>query len=348
VNFNNVSLANPNTSLLTGQTLVSPITVGGLTTISQTDYKAPASYQFSIGVQRELARNSVLSVSYVGNQNRHQNDYRDINLPSPSQLPALINGTESYNTVLPYLGFGGIRLSENAMNSHYNSLQVNFHSQISKDLTLQAVYTLSKAVDSQSGDMNNVSNPYNRAYDLGPSPLDRRHIAIVNFIYQLPFLRGKNTSPILKSTLGGWEISGIGTIETGLPLGISLGGTQGSNGLANGTNRPDASGSISTPHTLLDWFSPSAFSVPALGAWGNFPARSVYGPGRDNWNLSLFKSFNFSEARGSRLEIRMETFNAFNHTQYKDVSTSFSDSRFGQVTGTYDPRNVQLGVKLMF
>jgi hypothetical protein len=349
VNFNNVSLSNPNVSLLTGQTLVSPITVAGITGLSQTDYKAPASYQFSVGVQRELARNSVLSVSYVGNQNRHQNDYRDINLPSPSQLPALINGTiPSYNTVLPYLGFGGIKMSENAMNSHYNSLQVNFHSQISKDLTLQAVYTLSKAFDATTGDMNSVSNPYNRAYDYGPSPLDRRHIAIVNFIYQLPFLRGKDTSPILRSTVGGWEISGIGTLETGMPLSIGLAGSQSSNGLANGTNRPDVSGSVSTPHTLLDWFSPSAFSLPALGAWGNFPARSIYGPGRDNWNLSLFKSFNFSEARGSRLEIRLETFNAFNHTQYQNISTSFGDSRFGQVTSTYNPRNVQLGVKLMF
>src|ERR1019366_7826684 len=243
VNFNNVSLSNPNVSLLTGQTLVSPITVAGITGLSQTDYKAPASYQFSIGVQRELARNSVLSVSYVGNQNRHQNDYRDINNPAPSQLPALINGTESYNNVLPYLGFGGIKQSENSMNSHYNSLQVNFHSQISKDLTLQAVYTFSKAWDplnqgGGAGDLTTVSNPYDRSYDNGPSPLDRRNVAIVNFIYQVPFLRGKDTSPILKSTLGGWEISGIGTIESGMPLNINLGGSQGSNGLANGTNRP--------------------------------------------------------------------------------------------------------------
>jgi hypothetical protein len=353
VNFNNVSLSNPNTSLLTGQTLVSPITVGGLTTISQTDYKAPASYQFSIGVQRELARNSVLSVSYVGNQNRHQNDYRDINNPDPSQLPALIKGTVSYNTVLPYLGFNSIRMSENSMNSHYNSLQVNFHSQISKDLTLQAVYTLSKAWDplnqgGGAGDLTTVSNPYDRSYDNGPSPLDRRNVAIVNFIYQLPFLRGKNTSSVLKSTIGGWEISGIGTMESGLPLNINLGGSQGSNGLANGTNRPNVNGSISEPHSLLSWFGSSAFSLPALGAWGNFPARSIYGPGRHNWNLSLFKSFTFSEARGSRLELRLETFNAFNHTQFQNISTSFSDSRFGQVTSTYNPRNVQLGVKLMF
>ena len=102
----------------------------------------------------------MLSVSYVGNQNRHQNDYRDINNPSPSQLPALINGTVSYNTVVPYLGFGGIRMSENAMNSHYNGLQVNFHSQISKDLTLQAVYTLSKAWDplNQGGGAGDLHN----------------------------------------------------------------------------------------------------------------------------------------------------------------------------------------------
>jgi hypothetical protein len=353
VSYNNVSLSNPNVSLLTGQTLVSPITVAGMTGMANTDYKAPASYQFSVGVQRELARNTVLSVSYVGNQNRHQNDYRDINNPSPSQLPALINGTVSYNTVVPYLGFGGIRMSENAMNSHYNGLQVNFHSQISRDLTLQAVYTYSKAFDplnqgGGAGDMVTVSNPYDRAYDNGPSPMDRRHVAIVNFIYGLPILRGKDTNRVLKTALGGWEISGIGTIETGLPLNINLGGSQGSNGLANGTNRPDVRGSISQPHTLLSWFSPSAFSLPALGAWGNFPARSIYGPGRHNWNLSLFKSFTFSEARGSRLEIRLETFNAFNHTQYQGVSTTFTDSRFGQVTSAYNPRNIQLGAKLMF
>jgi hypothetical protein len=255
--------------------------------------------------------------------------------------------------VLSYLGFNSIKMSENAVNSHYNGLQVNFHSQLSSHLTLQAVYTLSKAWDpvSQGGgasDLQNISNPYNRAYDNGPSPLDRRHVAIVNFIYQLPFFQGKDTSPILKSALGGWEISGIGTIESGLPLNINLGGAQGSNGLANSTNRPDVNGSVSTPHTLAAWFSPSVFSKPALGAWGNFPARSVYGPGRDNWNVSLFKSFSFSEARGSRLEFRLETFNTLNHTQFQNISTTFTDSRFGQVTSAYNPRNVQLGVKLLF
>jgi hypothetical protein len=353
VSYNNVLLSNPNTNIQTGLTNVAPISVSGITGLANDDYKAPTSYQFSFGVQRQISANSMVSIAYVGNQNRHQNDYRDINIPNPSVLPALIQGTVAYNTVLPYQGFNAIKMSENAMNSHYNSLQVNYHGQISHNLTIQAVYTYSKAWDpinnaGSAGDLTTVSNPYNRAYDNGPSPMDRRNTAIVNFIYQIPLFKSKNSSALLHSTLGGWEISGIGVMESGLPLNITLGGAQGSNGLANATNRPNVNGSVSAPHSLMDWFGASAFSLPALGAWGNFPARSIYGPGRDNWNISLFKSFSFSETRGYHLDLRLETFNLFNHTQYKSVDSTFSDSRFGQVTSTYDPRNVQLGVKLVF
>uniref|UniRef100_Q01TK2 TonB-dependent transporter Oar-like beta-barrel domain-containing protein n=1 Tax=Solibacter usitatus (strain Ellin6076) TaxID=234267 RepID=Q01TK2_SOLUE len=353
VTFNNVSLSNPNVSLLSGQTLVAPITIADITGLAYSDYKSPASYQFSFGVQQELGKGSVVSVSYVGNTNRHQNDYRETNLPAPSQLAGLINGTAVYNSVVPYAGFHSIRLSENAINSHYNSLQINYHGRINNSLSLQGAYTLSKSFDpvAQGGnaqDLQNVSNPYDRSYDNGPSPLDRRHIGLINFIYQIPAFNGKNTSRLMKSTLGGWELSGIGTIETGFPLNINLGGSQGSNGLANATNRPNVNGTVDTPHTINAWFGASAFSLPALGAWGNFPRGSVYGPGRHNWNLSLFKSFVFSEARNSRLEFRAETFNTFNHTQFQNVSSTFTASDFGHVTSTYNPRNIQLGVKLMF
>ncbi len=85
-----------------------------------------------------------------------------------------------------------------------------------------------------------------------------------------------------------------------------------------------------------------------MGAWGSFPRGTVYGPGRHNWNLSLFKSFTFSEARNSRLEFRAETFNTFNHTQWNGVSSQFTASDFGHVTSTYNPRNLQLGLKLLF
>lgn len=352
VTFNNVSLSNPNVSLLTGQTLVAPITVGSITGLAYTDYKNPVSYQFSIGVQHEIKRGTVLDVSYVGNQNRHQNDYRDINLPSPSVLPSLINGTVSYNTVVPYAGFHEINLSENAENSHYNGLQVSLNSQMSQALSFQLAYTLSRVIDpangyANAGDLSQVSNPYNRAYDNGPGALDRTNIFLANFVYQLPFFKNASNK-WLKTGLGGWELSGVVTMESGIPLNITLSGSQSSNGLAAATNRPDLSGSISYPQTVTEWFNPNAFSLPAPGQWGTLSHNALRAPGRDNWNLALFKSFIFSENRGSQFQLRFETFNTWNHTQFNVVSTAFGSSNFGQVTSTWDPRTIQLGAKLIW
>jgi len=355
VTFNSggVLLSDPNSSV-SGGTLVAPITVADITGLNSKQYKLPVSYQYSVGVQRALGAKSVLSVAYVGNQNRHQNDYRETNLPDPSLLPSVASGTAgSYNTLVPYLGFHSIKQSETVQNGHYNSLQAEFRSQMTRDLTLQAAYTLSKAFDPATGsnnvqDLNAVSNPYSYTYDNGPSNLDRRHIAFVNFVYDIPVLRD-SSSRVLKSTVGGWQVSGIVSLVSGNPLNITLGGVNGniSNTLPNSNNRPDVSGSVGTPHTVATWFNPGSFAVPSSGSFGNMPRNSVYGPGRQNWNIALFKSFAFNE-RGSRLELRAESFNTFNHTQFKDVSNTFSASNFGAVTTAHDPREIQLGVKIIY
>jgi hypothetical protein len=350
VTFNNVSLSNPNLSLASGQTLTAPITIGSLTGLMQTDYKPPVSNQYSIGVQQEIRPGTVFTASYVGNQNRHQNDVRNINLPSPTLLPSLISGAVNYNTVVPYLGYGQISMSENGENSHYNALQTEVRSQFGKDLQFNAAYTLSRSIDPASsfgGDLANVSNPYNRAYDNGPSYSDRTHIFQFNFIYNLPVFN-HSTSRMLKSTLGGWQLSAIAVMETGLPLGISLGGSQGSNGIPGSTNRPNYSGSVSYPQTVAQWFNPSAFSLPTSGQWGTLSKGAIRAPGRDNWNMSLFKSFVFNEAHNSRVEFRAESFNTWNHTQFNGISTGFTSSNFGAVTSTWDPRVFQLGIKLLF
>jgi hypothetical protein len=351
VTFNGVSLSNPGTSLASGTANAAPITVGSITGLSNTDYKAPVSYQYSISFEREIAPNSVISLAYVGNQNRHQSDTRDINLPDPSVLPALIGSTIPYNTVVPYTGFHSIVLAENAENSHYNGFQVNMHSHLRAGLTVQVAYTLSRAIDPSFGssDLAGVSNPYNRAYDIGPSGYDRTSIGLVNFIYDIPFFR-HSSNMMTKSVLGGWQLSGIVVMETGEPINVTLGGSQGSNGLANATNRPNLTGSVSYPGSVgpgVDFFTGN-FSTPALGAWGNLGKGAVRGPGRNNWNTSLFKSFVINEARGSRFELRVESFNTWNHTEPNAVSTSFSSSNFGQVTSTWDPRVFQMGAKLIF
>ena len=295
----------------------------------------------------------MLSVSYVGNQTRHQNDYRNINLPDETQLGALITANSPYQTApaLPFTDYEH-QPSGNEANTHYNGLQIDLNSQIGRDLYLRAFYTLSRAEDpttggSGGGDLGTVSDPYDGwRHDIGPSGYDRTHVGVVNFIYDLPIFRSTQNR-LLKATLGGWQVSGIVTMESGLPINLGLSGGQGGN-FVGGANRPDQTGSVSYPHTVQQWFDPTAFTSPTVGDWGNLGHNALRGPGRDNWNLSIFKSFTFSEARGSRLELRLETFNTWNHTQFNGTDNTLGDSRFGQVTSAFDPRILQLGGKIYF
>jgi hypothetical protein len=352
-----VEFSNPTLSLATGTAAALPINPASITGLAQDEYNQPVSYQYSVGVQRQLGAKSVLGVSYVGNQNRDQNDYREINLPTQSALIPLINGVggANYNTApgLPYPGFHSIDLSTNEANSHYNALQVDLTSQVGHDLTLRAFYTLSRTIDpttagSGGADLGNVSNPYlGWQYDQGPGGYDRTHNFVANFIYDLPIFR-HSENRLLKSTIGGWEVSGIVSISSGLPINPQLTGGQSGNALPNATNRPDQIGSVSYPHSVAEWFDTSAFVDPAVGSFGDAGHNSLRGPGRDNWNISLFKSFAISEARGSRLELRVESFNTWNHTEFNQVSNGLGASNFGQVTSAFDPRIFQIGLKLYF
>src|SRR6267142_2371508 len=364
VGLQSVSLSNPGISLATGTLANRPINPADITGLAVNNYKLPASYQYSIGVQRQLNAKSVLTINYVGNQNRHQSDRSEYNLPDQAALPSLIGGAKySLAPGLPFTGFRSIRLTAAEANTHYNGLQIDVNSQVGRDLQLRAFYTLSRAIDPSNGgtgggDLNNVSNPYlGWKYDVGPSGFDRTHVAVVNFIYDIPLFRS-NQSRLLKSTLGGWQVSGIVTEETGVPINIGVASSKtssGNNGLPNATNRPDRAGSITYPQAAvpgkqqgIQYINPASFALPALGTFGNLTHNAARAKGRNNWNLSLFKSFVFSETRGSRLEFRVETFNTFNHTQFHDVSNNFGSSNFGQFTSAWDPRIMQLGLKLYF
>ena len=366
-NLNNVLLSNPKTGVQTGTTIAIPplpIVVPNITGLDRAHYNLPVSYQFSVGVQQALGARSVLSVSYVGNQNRNQNYWIETNLPNQSLLPGLVNNASTYNAVVPFLGYHSIRLAQNLAQAHYNSLQVDLHGNIRSDLQLQFGYTLSRAIDPTTGgangfDLDNISNPYvGWKFDQGPSIFDRTHVAFVNFVYDIPFLKN-SPNRLMKSTIGGWQLSGIVLMESGAPINIIAGGQTVTSilpNLANGNSdvRPNLTGQISYPHKVGEWFDPSVFSTPAAGTWGNLGHDALRGPGRDNWNLALFKSFLFSESRGSRLEFRAESFNTWNHTQFignvqqGGISTKLGASNFGAVTNAYDPRVFQMGLKLYF
>jgi hypothetical protein len=352
--FNNVLLSDPNTDIKTGSTKPLTIPVAGITGIARSNYKLPQSYQFSFGVQQALGK-SVLSVSYVGTQNRHQNDYRETNLPAAGQIGNILANNDLYNTLVPYLGYRSIKLAADEANGHYNSLQMSLRGTFKGDLTYQVGYTLSRSIDpfgngSSAGDLAAVSNPYvGWRYDVGPSAFDRTHVVFANFVYDLPILRHSGNR-MARTTLGGWQVSGIVSISSGAPFNITS-SSKVTSVIPNSSNRPDGKFTYSRKGT--QWVNLSSLSAPADGVWGTLGHNAARGPGRDNWNIALFKSFVFSEARGSRLEFRAESFNTFNHTQLQADTTGgihndIGDKLFGQINQTFDPRTMQLGMKLIF
>jgi hypothetical protein len=375
VGLNNVLLGKPTMALVDGSILpTNSVMVTNITGLSQHMYKMPTSWQFSMGVQQSLGSKTVLSVAYVGTQNRHQSDRRNINLVNPSLLPALVAGTGTWNQLVPYQGFRSINMSFDEGNSHYNGMQVSLQGHPMRDLNLQGGYTLSRAIDSATGsgdgwDLQNVTNPYvGWKGDIGTSSLDRTQVAYINFIYDLPFFRS-SSSRATKAIIGGWKLAGIGSMWTGAPVNVNLGGTTVCSVVPNCTVRPNLTGSISYPKSVtyaantvpvVQWFSTGSFSAPAAGTFGNLPRNYLLGPGRDNWNLSLSKDFNFTER--SHLQFRFDAFNAFNHTQLNAYGTSgFASSslttnlagvitpgKVGQITRAFDPRKLQLSLKLAF
>src|SRR5262249_39825273 len=119
-----------------------------------------------------------------------------------------------------YPGFASITVTEAAGTSTYNSLQLGLRMNATHGLTVSGAYTYSHAIDIApgGGDLNTLSNPFDRRYDRGSSFYDRRHVAVLTYVYELPFFRQTGKQSVAHSLLGGWVLSGITTIESGLPL----------------------------------------------------------------------------------------------------------------------------------
>ncbi len=357
-NPSNVLLGNPGLDVQNGSVYSSSaaaVPVLSFTGLSDY-YPPPRTYQYSLDVQRQLATGLMLSVAYVGNTDRYQSFYGNYELPPQTELPTLAaSGGANWNTSVPYPGFSSIEMAEDGENAYYNSLQVQLRGQVRHDLSLGVAFTQSRSVDgnpdnANGGDLDSLYDPYSWGYTYGPSTYDRQTVLAVNFVYNLPFLM-HNANHLLRSGLGGWELSGVMTAETGFPLGLTLGGPYSSNGLyggVSGTNLPNFTGSFTYPKTDGAWFSKSAFSAPTPGVWGDMPYNVGWGPGYKDWDLSLYKEFYFNRERGSHLELRLETYNTFNSVNPDSLSTSLSSGNFSQVTAWNTPRVLQLGARLFF
>jgi hypothetical protein len=262
------------------------------------------------------------------------------------------------NLYRQYPGYASINQEENETNFNYNSLQAQIRMEAKHGVTVQFAYTYSHEIDEVSGDLGGLANPFNARYNRASGDLDRRHDFNANYIWAMPFFAHSDNA-LARTTLGGWEISGITVIDTGVPQQVTYNGPD-TLGLGGGTtNRPMLVKKVTYVKKGVVWFdknagffadpvAPWAGGDPGLSGFGNAGRDAVVRPGRLNFNLSLFKTIPFKQEGGPSLQLRFETFNTFNHTQFSGMDAASHDANFGQLTSSYDARRMQLGAKLTF
>ena len=332
------------------------------------DFRPPAVYNWSLGIQQNLGFGTMIDIAYVGNQQRHLLVSRNLNaVPYGTNFLAsskdVAGVTLQPNFLRPIQGYGDIIYKDFAANGNYNALQVQVNKRFSKNMTFNVSYTWSKALDYTDAEGSAPTNPYinPRSRNYGPAGFDRRQILIFNYTYNLPnFSKNFGGNMLSKIALDGWEFSGVSTFQTGAPLGISCGvpsitdltGAAG-NGIDSRCvqigNPKDLSG-LTDPH--LYWFNPNAFKAPlpsgaaitncgagCVNGVGTVSKAPIYGPGLNNWDIAMFKNFQlWSES--TRLQFRIEGFNIFNRTQYTGVATAGSFSSAALNPTATPPQNI--------
>ena len=223
--------------------------------------------------------------------------------------------------------------------------------------TLSLAYTLSRNRTDATNDRDAVDipqNPLDLDAEYADARSDRRHIFNANYVYELPFFRNSDNE-ILKATLGGWQVSGITTFQSGAPVPRILTAT--TTNFTRG-NRANVIGDPNAGESAFPlWFDPAAYGVPAQGTYGNSPRAPIRLPGRNQTDLAFSKNF---YPWSKRVQFRADAINAFNHTQFSAVNAdcsgapvaavncAFSGSTVGQITGARAPREFQFSLKLFW
>jgi hypothetical protein len=318
----------------------------------------PSVYNYSLGIQRQLGRSTVVDVSYAGSVSRHLLWLRNINavpfrarhleVHPENRDPTAPTKALATNFIRPYLGLGDINAWEFGGTASYNSLQASLSRRLARSLQFSASYTFSKVLGTASSDTEKVSNilpPRSRNY--GPLTYDLTNVFSARYNYTLPRL-GKITGwRALGLVTDDWEMAGITRMSTGgaFTPGIST------------VDGMDFSGTPSES-SRVNVLNPSApvvsrFGRPAYATMGNAGSGILRLPGVNNWDLSLYRRIKLGES-SRYIQLRLETYNTFNHPQFSDLSRTARfdaqgnqiDPLFLQPISTRSPRRAQLAVRL--
>jgi hypothetical protein len=355
------------TAVLTNLTFsqIGPVTPGTpqpLTSLTALDIKREngASYQYSLGFQYAPAANTTVEIDYVGSHQVHLGRNRDINQVLPQDQLAVAGGALD-NLFRPYVGYNEIILNEREGYSKYNSLQVSVNQRLTHGLLFQVAYTFSHSYSDAPNDQNGagaspVQDAYHPETNRGWSPVDLPQDLVINYIWNIPFFDSQ--TGVAGVVLKGWQVSGITTFASGEPtsaclpfdnagIGSEFGGCE----LPNAVGNPNLSRGN---RTVTEYFNPAAFALPAAGTFGDSRPDTIRQPGVNNWDLSVYKRFEMPWVGGdsfgekSEIQFRAEFFNAWNHTQFSSLDTTFGVPGFGSAVATRGPREIQFGLKFLW
>jgi predicted porin len=327
--------------------------------------RTPYIQQYNIGVQYELMPDVVLDVAYVGNKGTKLNGFRNLNQRAVINNP---DGSQSAGA-RPYADFGDIQWMENRVNSSYKSLQTRLEKRFSDGLSANVSYTWGRALSDapdhistsgggagvDTGVFREPQDGNNLRAERGPAEFDVEHRFVASYIWELPFGRGhaigNDWNRGLDLLLGGWQITGIHIIQSGLALTATLGGSTVLNLGGERRARPNLVGDPELPssqRTIQRWFNTDAFAAfsPAPQAFGNAGVGIMRGPGMATFDFSLSKNFPVGDRRS--LQFRVELFNAFNRANFGPPNIARDSSGFGQILTAGSARIMQFGLKFYF
>ena len=351
-----VSAQTFNSSLAIPVTLANPYPAAaagaGSLTLSAFNRNQPDAQiqQWNVNIQQELTRSMVLEVSYQGSKGTHLPLYYNINQPPPGL------GTVAQKQALrPYPQYGNINFLDAVGNSSFNGLLTKLQQRYSNGLSFLLSYMYGKSIDDTPGTPYNVvpsrssaENPQNFSLERGLSGFDIRSRFVFSPVYELPFGPGKkylNGNKYVGWVAGGWEVSGILTLQTGRPFTVLV-STDNANVLGN-VDRPNVIGDANAgPHTVQQWINVNAFQLAPAGTFGNAGRNNVTGPGLANLDVSLSRVFKVTEKVA--IQFRAESFNVANHPNFDQPAQTFGVAGFGSITSAEPPRQIQFGAKVRF
>ncbi len=304
-------------------------------------------------MERQITRDFTVGAGYVGSLGRRLPFAYDLNYPTYASgaTTANVNSRRPIDTGV----LANIYSGESIGNTAYHGLQVTWEKRMGHHVGVKGFYTFSKAIEDMTLENNtligNVEDFHNLALDRGRSDFDRRHSSVTSVIWDMSYF--DRTNPFLKAVINGWQLSGIITLQSGLPFTVLTGADTNLDGNAN--DRANVTGNpVLDPHrsraaVTAEWFNTADFVPAAAGQDGNSARNLLTGPGNKNVDLGLFRNFKIKER--FMLQARGEFTNGFNLVNLSNPNGTYSiapNNNFGKILTAAQMRQVQLGLRLSF